>query len=156
MNTTEITIKNVDPIRVARLSGVSGGTDHEEVGPLTQQLFGRLMGAIQQQQIAMVGPVVATYEPTPEGGLTVSACCPVGPGTTSVDGLEVADLPGIERVAAYRHDGPMSAIGSAYAAVGRWIADEGASTDGTAREVYLISHPEPESNWRTEVQLPIT
>ncbi len=34
-------------------------------------------------------------------------------------------------------------------------APNGYRTDGTAREVYLATHPEPEENWRTELQMPI-
>ena len=37
-----------------------------------------------------------------------------------------------------------------------WIEDNGYRTDGTAREVYLVSHPEPQQDWVTEIQMPVT
>ena len=40
-------------------------------------------------------------------------------------------------------------------ALAGWIEDNGYRTDGTAREVYLVSHPEPEERWQTELQMPI-
>ncbi|MFC7622389.1 GyrI-like domain-containing protein [Microlunatus sp. GCM10028923] len=156
MSASDLTTKSVAPIRVARVTGQARSTAHEEIGPLTQQLFGRLMEPIMRRQIAIAGPTLATYEPTGDGGLTVSACCPVGPDTAAVDGLEFVELPGLERVVTARHDGAMAGLGAAYGALERWVADQGLTTDGTAREVYLVSFPEPEDRWRTEVQLPVS
>lgn len=156
MTASEITTKSVAPIRVARVTGRARGTSHEEIGPLTRQLFDRLMEPIMRRQIAIAGPPVATYEPTAEGGLTVTACCPVGADTAEVDGLEFGELPGLDRVAAVRHGGPMAGVGAAYGALEGWVAEQGLATDGSAREVYLVSFPEPEERWQTEVQLPVS
>lgn len=156
MTAPDITIKSVAPVRVARVTGRAGSTAHEEIGPLTQQLFRRLMEPIMRQQIAIAGPGLAAYAPTGDGGLTVSACCPVGADTAAIDGLELVELPGLERVAALRHEGSMAGLGAAYGALASWVADQGLTTDGSAREVYLVSFPEPEDRWRTEVQLPVS
>ncbi|GAB3766699.1 GyrI-like domain-containing protein [Microlunatus parietis] len=156
MTKSAITTTSVAPLRVARVTGRARSTSHEEIGPLTRQLFDRLMEPIMRQQVAMAGPPVATYELTTDGGLTVTACCPVGADTADVDGLELGELPGLERVAALRHSGSMAGVGATYEALQRWVAEQGLTTDGTAREVYLVSHPEPEERWQTEVQLPIS
>ena len=156
MTESTVTTKTVDPIRVARVTGRTVGTGHVEIGPLPRQLFDRLLGPIMRQQVAIAGPPVVTYQPTAEGGLTVTACCPVGADTAAGAGPELGERPGLERVAALLHRGSMAGVGATYGALERWVAEQGLNTDGTAREVYLVSVPEPEERWQTEVQLPIT
>lgn len=72
------------------------------------------------------------------------------------DALELTVLPEVARAACYAHLGEMSRIGEAYQTLATWIEDNGYRTDGTARAVYLVSHPEAESRWDTELQMPIT
>lgn len=38
----------------------------------------------------------------------------------------------------------------------RWPHLEEFLTDGRAREVSVVTHPEPEENWQTEIQMPIS
>jgi effector-binding domain-containing protein len=62
----------------------------------------------------------------------------------------------VAEVASYLYCGAMAGIAEGYQMLATWIEDQGYRTDGTAREVYLVSHPEPEERWETELQMPIT
>ena len=87
----------------------------------------------------------------------MTAACPIddGPTVSCVDGLDVVTLPGTEQAATYVHHGRMADIGEGYQALATWIEDNGYRTDGTARETYLVGHPEPEDAWLTELAMPI-
>jgi DNA-binding transcriptional MerR regulator len=148
-----VTIESIAPARVALVQGVARSNDHEDVGPVVRVLFGELITALGS--IRPTGPAIATYRPLPDGALAVQAGVPVDP-EADVPGLEIADLPGHRAAATYLHHGVMAEIGRAYQVLAAWIEDEGHQTDGTAREVYLVGHPEPEVAWRTAIQLPVT
>ncbi|GAB3766703.1 MerR family transcriptional regulator [Microlunatus parietis] len=147
-----VTIEPLRPARVALLRGVAASSDHEDVGPVIRLLFGELIKAMGTDSPA--GPAIATYRPLDGGALEVQACFPIGPEAPS--GVEIAELPGHPTAATYLHRGTMADIGLAYQVLAAWVEDAGHGTDGTAREVYLTSFPEPEENWRTAVQLPVT
>lgn len=155
MSTTSVVVKSVAPLRVATVSGRAESNNSEDVGPVIQGLFGRLFAALGAAGVEPAGPIVATYAPTADGGLAVTAACTVGDDVV-VDGLDIVTLDGIDAVASYVHHGEMVDIGEGYQALATWIEDNGHRTDGTAREVYLVSHPEPEERWQTELQMPIT
>jgi effector-binding domain-containing protein len=155
MSTTSVTVKSVEALRIASISGVAESTDSADVAPVIQPLFGQLFAALGPAGVEPAGPIVATYAPTADGKLSVSAACTVADGVT-VDGLVISTLPAQEQVASYVHHGEMANIGEGYQILATWIDDNGYVTDGTAREVYLLSHPEPEEKWQTELQMPIT
>lgn len=148
-----VTIRAMDPARVALAQGVAVSSSHEDVGPVVRSLFGELFRTISFETITE--PTIATYRPLPDGGLAVQACVPVGPDFAH-DGVEVAELPGYPTAASYLHPGVMADIGSAYQILAAWIEDTGRQTDGTAREVNLVSYPEPEESWETLVQMPVS
>ncbi|MEE3853334.1 MerR family transcriptional regulator [Gordonia sp. LSe1-13] len=155
MSTSSVTVKSVEQLRIASVSGVADSANSEDIAPVIQTLFGELFGPLQVAGVQPAGPIVATYAPTGDGKMTVTAGCTVADGV-NVDGLEISTLPGQEQVASYIHEGEMANIGEGYQTLATWIDDNGYVTDGTAREVYLVSHPEPEEKWQTELQMPIT
>lgn len=147
-----VTIEPLQPAHVAVLRGVAESSDHDDVGPVIQYLFGALIKSLGT--VSPAGPAVATYRPLDGGALEVQACFPIGSDAPA--GVEVAELPGHPTAATYLHRGTMADIGLAYQVLAAWVEHAGHSTDGTAREVYLTSYPEPEEHWRTSVQLPVT
>lgn len=153
-----VTIEPLAAVRVALVHGRAASSDHEDVGPVVGGLFGDLFGALGRR--TPEGPAIATYRPLEDGALAVQVCAPVGSQFDTAEfagtGVEVADLPGHPTAATYLHRGVMAEIGVAYQVLAAWIEDAGHSTDGTAREVYLTSHPEPEERWRTAIQMPVT
>ena len=95
------------------------------------------------------------YTPADGARLTVTAACPISDDVVDVHGVDIVELGGVEEAACYLHHGEMVNIGEGYQALATWIEDNGYRTDGTAREVYLDSHPKPEAEWRTELQMPL-
>ncbi|MEE4023750.1 MerR family transcriptional regulator [Gordonia sp. PKS22-38] len=154
MSTSSVTVKSVDALRILSVGDVAESTDSADVAPVIQQLFGRLFAALGPAGAEPAGPIIATYAPTADGKLSVKAACTVADGVV-VDGLDTSILPVQEQVASYVHHGVMADIGEAYQTLATWIDDNGYVTDGTAREVYLVSHPEPEEKWQTELQMPV-
>ena len=155
MSTNTVTVKSIAPVRVAALTGIADRNNYDDVGPVIQSLFGRLFDVLVPAGVEPAGPVVAGYSPAANEALTVTAGCPIPAGVT-VDGVEITELPGMDRAASYVHRGKMINIGEAYQTLATWIEDNGYRTDGSAREVYVVSHPEPEEEWQTELLMPIS
>jgi DNA-binding transcriptional MerR regulator len=153
MSTREVSVTKVDPVRVVSLTGTTPSTASEDIGPVVSALFGELDGACQAAGARPTGPAIAVYEPTDAGGFAVTVGMPVD---KAVDALTVIELPGLPEVASYRYEGAMAGIDEGYQILAAWIDDQGYRTDGTAREVYLASYPEPQENWVTELQMPVT
>ena len=155
MSSVEITVKPVPTVRIAALSGIAAGTDNTEVGPVVQGLFEQFGRYLGSGTVTPAGPPVVAYAPTEDGRLR----CQVGftvDTAPATDAVEVLDLPALEAAATLTHRGVMADIGGSYQRLALWIEDNGYRTDGTAREVYLVSHPEPQQNWVTEIQMPVT
>jgi DNA-binding transcriptional MerR regulator len=155
MSTQNVSVKKVEPVRLAALSGSASSNAHEDVGPVVQGLFGELMGELGRQGTGPAGPAVATYTTTEDGGLDIVVGCPVA-GELGDGAVRMVELPALPEAASYLHRGAMASIDEGYQTLATWIEDQGYRTDGTAREVYLLSYPEPEERWQTELQMPIT
>jgi DNA-binding transcriptional MerR regulator len=160
MGSTEISVKPVPATRIAAISGTAASSESEDVGPVVQGLFGRLGEHLGRGALTPAGPAVVAYAPDAGGGLRCQAGFTVTEGATPgddvPDGIELVELPAIEHAATLVHHGVMAEIGASYQRLAVWIEENGYRTDGTAREVYLVSHPEPQENWDTELQMPVT
>jgi DNA-binding transcriptional MerR regulator len=155
MSTQDVIVKKIEPIRVATVSGLAQSTNHEDIGPVVGPLFADLFGTLAGAAFQPAGPAVATYAPGDQDRLAITVGCPVT-GPAAIESLRFEELPGLPAAACYLHHGTMNTIGEGYQALATWIEDHGYRTDGTAREVYLVSHPEPEERWQTELQMPIS
>lgn len=157
MSTNSVTVRSLAAVRVATLSDTAESTTSEVIGPVISRLFATLYDAVMGSGVVPAGPAVATYAPADGDGLIVTAACPIGDDltVTGVGGPPVVTLPGVAQAATYVHHGRMADIGEGYQALATWIEDNGYRTDGTARETYLVGHPEPEETWLTELAMPI-
>jgi DNA-binding transcriptional MerR regulator len=163
MDTGDVVLKTVPPLRVAMLSATAAGYDHptsitENLSPL----YPRLMELMEQAGVAMTGAPIAYYQPAPTGPgdetITVHAAFPIGGAEVGVDpGFEVTDLPPVELVAAALHQGAMSEAFRTGQKLANWIDDNGYRTlpPGYAREVYLDCPPGEFDKWVTEMQVPV-
>lgn len=148
----DVELDEVPPVQVTSLAGEAASPSHEDVSPVITRLFVELFSHIEDRGVVPNGPPIAEYHPNAAHGLTVRACCPVPPSS----GMEpTRELPAMAIAARLRHNGPMATIGESYQLLATWIDTEGFRTDGSAREVYLVSHPEPQERWLTELQMPI-
>jgi DNA-binding transcriptional MerR regulator len=154
MSTTEVGVEPVGPVRIAAVTGRAASAESSDIGPVVQELYAELGRHVGRGAVVPAGPAVATYSPTEDGGMRCRAGITVTGGGVP-DGVELVDLPALDAAATVVHHGAMATIGGTYQRLAVWIEENGYRTDGTAREVYLVSVPEPQENWVTEIQMPV-
>jgi DNA-binding transcriptional MerR regulator/effector-binding domain-containing protein len=152
MPTNDVQVKKIDPIRVAEVSGVAAGFEPESITPVIRPLYDELLHRLEAAGVTPVGPALAYYEDAPDGGVLVHATMPVN--AAEIEGVEVVDLPGIERAATIMHHGEMANVLSTVQTLAKWIEDNGHASAGYNREVTLKWSPD-ESEWVTELQEPL-
>ncbi len=102
------------------------------------------------------GPAIAYYQL--ESGDAVTVHAGVGVTVDAQPGFDfaVVDLPPIGAAATIIHHGPMDEVERSMEILARWIEDNGYTTDGFAREVYLDYDPRKAAEGVTELQLAVT
>jgi DNA-binding transcriptional MerR regulator/effector-binding domain-containing protein len=152
MPVEDVQVKEVPPVRVAEVSGVAAGFEPGAIGPVINPLYDELMGSLKTAGVEPVGPPIAYYEDAPDGGVLVHAACPVD--ADAIEGVDVVDLPGIERAATIVHRGEMDNVLSTIQTLATWIDGNGHTSAGYNREVYLECVGD-RSTWVTELQEPL-
>lgn len=151
---TDVTITELSPLRVAARSGPAASNAHEDVGPVVSQLLEELMGSIAGTEH---GEVLGWYTPNDaRGGLLCHAAVVLPAGAAVPEGADELELPAAAQAAVLQHCGPMESITASYQRLAAWIDDNGYRWDGSAREVYRVSWPLPQDEWVTELQMPIS
>lgn len=155
MNTEDVVLKPVPPVRVAELSGVAASYEGDDITPVIQPLYRQLMERLGAAGVAVAGPTIAYYVKADDAGeaVVVHAAAPVRvTGTTGYD-FDVVDLPGIESAATIIHRGSMDNADQSMQILARWIDDNGLRMDGYAREVCLEFDPDDPDRWVHEFQI---
>jgi DNA-binding transcriptional MerR regulator/effector-binding domain-containing protein len=152
MPTDDVQVKKVEPVRVAEVTGVAASFEPVSITPVIGPLYDELCGHLEKAGVTPVGPAIAYYEDTPDGGVLVHATLPVN--AAKIEGVDVVDLPGIEQAATIMHHGDMDNVLSTVQTLARWIEDNGHSSAGYNREVTL-KWAEDKSEWVTELQEPL-
>jgi DNA-binding transcriptional MerR regulator len=155
MDTPDIVIKPVAPVRLAELSSTVGSYSSTEIGPAIRPLFGELYGKVTGAGLVPAGPAVAYYEDTDDERVRIHAGVPVTGAPARDTGLALVDLPGAAQVATLVHRGPLDTADRTWQALQAWAAEQGYRTAGAAREVYLHAGDGDQRDWVTEFQLPI-
>lgn len=163
MDTGDVLLKHLPPIRVAMLSATA--TSYDDPTSITENLtplYPRLMELLKQHGIAITGAPIAYYQaaPTEPGDetITVHAAFPVAvPRPPGEPGFEVVELPPVEHAASALHEGSMSEAFRTGQKIANWIDDNGYRPvgPGFAREVYLECPPGEFDRWITEMQVPV-
>lgn len=153
MSTTDVTLTSAPALRFAYLAGHAASAEHEDVGPVVSNLFERASGLAAN---APHGEAVAVYQTLADGSLDCRAGFLLTDGQPAPEGLELVDLPALEQAAVLEHHGSMEDITGSYQRLAVWIEENGYRTDGSARERYLVSWPEPEDEWVTAIEMPVT
>ena len=152
MPTDDVQVKKIDPIRVAEVSGVAASFEPVSITPVIGPLYHELVHRLQAAGVTPVGPAIAYYEDEPGGGVRVHAAMPVN--ADAVEGVDVVDLPGIERAATIMHHGDMDNVLSTVQTLAKWIEANGHTSAGYNREVTL-KWSENKAEWVTELQEPL-
>jgi DNA-binding transcriptional MerR regulator len=159
MNTEDIVVKPVAPVRVAELTAVAASYAGEHIAAVIQPLYPELIDRMEAAGVQPVGPAIAYYEPAtaqpgePGDEVLVHAAMPVTVDPHPSYGFAVVDVPGIQSAATIIHRGDMAEVEASIQALARWIDDNGYRTDGYAREVYLEYCPDERDKGVTELQL---
>lgn len=151
----EVTTRSIPPAHIAVVSSVSPTFEPDDIGPVIQPLFPRLLDALQAHGVGADGAPIAYYKDTDDGAVGVHVGIPVPAHVVSIPGVEVIDLPGIELAAVALHHGDMATVDlNTTPAVFEWLSAHGFQTTDYSREVYL-EWPEDITKARTEMIFPI-
>ncbi|BDV31726.1 GyrI-like domain-containing protein [Microbacterium terricola] len=155
---SEVEYKSIEPVTVYAASGTAQGPGPDYVPPVIDEILPPLLTALQSAGVDFEEPGIFWYEPTGAGDeLRVWVSWVAGGGeAVSGDGWEVVDLPAVSRAATLTHHGEMAGIGSAWQHLMQTVAADGGEIAGPSREVYLVSGPMSQSEWVTELQLPVS
>jgi effector-binding domain-containing protein len=152
MTAQDVTIKSVEPVRVAELSATAGSWAPEDIGPVIRPLFDELGRRLHAAGVTPCGYPIARYEQRDEDHITVYAGLPVDGGAADADRVAITELPPIERAATMLHHGSMDGVVASYEALALWIEDNGLRSVGLSREVTLQCPADPDG-WVTELQM---
>lgn len=155
MSTEEVVLKQVAPIRLAKLSGTATGYGPEHIGPVIQPLYPKLCERMVAAGLPLYGPAVAYYEPADGDSVIVHAGMPATADAKSAKDFDIVDLPMIPTAATIIHRGPMDDVMQSETILARWIEDNGYRPLGLHREVYLDYNPDDTANGVTELQIAV-
>jgi effector-binding domain-containing protein len=155
-------IKALPAQLVAQASAIAPGFGPENIGPVIRPLFDRLYRDLIAAGLTPVSHPVATYEAVKTGDGVAARAFAAFPADADAAGgpvgtaFVVTELPAVPQAVTTVHYGLMRTIGESWDALNSWIIDNGYEAADRPREVYLVTDPEPEENWVTELQQPVT
>lgn len=162
MNTGDVILKTIPPIRVAELSAPAASYDGEDITTALSPLYPQLIDRMEAARMTFAGPPMAYYLPAPTGpgdeSITVHAAFAFAGDPPTEPGFDIVDLPAVAHAATLLHHGPMSDADRTMQVLARWIDDNGYRPvdRGYAREVYLECPMDDLTKWVTELQVAVT
>lgn len=157
MSTLSSELKSLPALVVAQASAEIPGFGPENVSPVIGPLFDALHSNLVAAGVTPGDQALAMYEADDrnDAGARAYAAFSVPEATASASGFTVTEIPGVDLAATTVHRGSMSTIGESWEALQAWISANGLQLSGACRELYLVSQPEPQENWVTELQQPV-
>jgi len=154
MSKYDVVIKKVEEIKTASVRDVVP-TPPEQGG-----LWDELEGYLAMNRVRPVGACFTLYhdDEYKEHDWDLEVCEPIDAELDESKRVKVLTLPAVESVACTLHNGPFTAIGEAYNAIGKWITDNGYRITGPCREVYLRpskNGSQTDLDTVTEIQFPV-
>jgi effector-binding domain-containing protein len=151
MPTYDILIKKIEPFAIASTRGII--PSYPEQGGLWNTLESYL--AANKTQPA--GPCFTIYH-ADEPEIDAEVCEPLAAPIQADEPVKSYLLPGVEAAASTIHHGPFVTIGDAYAALIKWIEENGYQICGPCREIYLRpsnNGSQTDPSTLTEIQFPV-
>jgi AraC family transcriptional regulator len=127
-----------------------------ELQGMLAECFGKLFGHGHTAGLPIAGWPVARYLAVGPGLWTVEAAMPLAAAASGEGEMEAGTLPA-GPVAVGIHAGPYEQLPDTYAAIEKWMAENGAQAGGAPWESYVTDpgqHPDP-ADWKTEVYWPL-
>ncbi|BCJ51322.1 MerR family transcriptional regulator [Actinoplanes sp. NBRC 14428] len=160
MDTGDVILKSIPPLRVAELSAPASSYDGADITEALTPLYPQLQQRLAALGITPVAPPLAYYLPDPHGpsdeSIIVHAAFPIGGAVPADAGFDVVELPPIPYAATLVHHGPMAEAFRTGQLIANWIDanDYRTVAPGYAREVYLDCPPD-QRKWVTEMQVAV-
>ena len=128
-----------------------------ELQPMLAQSFGQLFGHGAKSGLPIAGWPIARYLSVGPGLWTVEAAMPLASAVPGEGEMESGMLPA-GPTAVGIHAGPYEQLPETYAAIEKWMDENGVKAAGAPWESYETDpaqHPDP-ADWRTLVYWPIS
>ncbi|WP_042428853.1 MerR family transcriptional regulator [Streptacidiphilus anmyonensis] len=158
MPASEVVLKSLPAARLAVATGVAESFDPRHVTPVIGPLYAALHQKLSAAGVPVTGPDIAWYQQDGDGalgdGIVVHAGVSVSAAPGEIPGVDVVDLPAVERAATIVHHGSMDGVLTSVQTLARWIESAGHQADRLGRELYLQSCG-PQEEWVTEIQWPL-
>lgn len=158
MSTITTGLKPLPAQHVAQASTIAPGFGPENIAPIIGPLFGQLYDNLSAAGVRPGPHSIAVYEALESGNgdeVRAYAAFQVSLDAAAGAGYSLVDLPAVELAATTVYHGSMATIGDSWRALHQWIDDNCYELAGVCRELYIVSAPEPQENWVTELQQPV-
>jgi AraC family transcriptional regulator len=127
-----------------------------EIATTIAESLGKTYPYALQNGLAIAGRPFVRYSDVGPGLMTMETGTPLAVPAPGVGEIEAITLPGGSAAVAV-HMGPYDKLQDTYAAMERWMQEQGVKPGGSPWESYITDpaeHPDP-ANWRTDVYWPI-
>jgi len=152
MTNSTLELKPLPRLRLAQTGGEVNDTT--EIGTMTGILFAQLTERLTAGGLPADGQGIRTYYGRPDGGkIDVAVAVALDSDIQAIDGLELVDLPGVDRGASAIHRGPASEIGDAWQTLDVALDQRGLESYGVHRQIQLDT-ADPD-NVVIELQCPV-
>lgn len=148
----DIVVKSVDSYRVASLRDYI--SDYGDQGHLWEELVSH----IEKHGARLLAGCFVSYHGENDGkGVDAEVFEPIDRDIPGTERIKVHFMPEVPHMASIIHVGAYEGISLAYAAITKWIEDNGYRIIGDEREIYLKGewNSEDTSEYITEIQLPV-
>jgi AraC-like DNA-binding protein/effector-binding domain-containing protein len=128
-----------------------------EIATTIAESLGKTFPYALQNGLAIAGRPFVRYSDVGPGLMTMETGTPLAEPAPGVGEIEAITLPGGPAAVAV-HMGPYDKLQDTYAALERWMQQQGVRAAGAPWESYITDpaeHPDP-ANWRTDVYWPIS
>jgi AraC family transcriptional regulator len=128
-----------------------------EIAATIAESLGKTFPYALQNGLAIAGRPFVRYSDVGPGLMTMESGVPLAEAAPGAGEIEPITLPG-GPVAVAIHMGPYDKLQDTYAAMERWMQQQGVRAAGAPWESYVTDpaeHPDP-ANWRTDVYWPIS
>jgi AraC family transcriptional regulator len=128
-----------------------------EIATTIAESLGKTYPYALQNGLAIAGRPFVRYSDVSPGLMTMETGTPLAAHAPGVGEIEAITLPGGPAAVAV-HMGPYDTLQETYAAIERWMQQQGVRPGGSPWESYITDpaeHPDP-ANWRTDVYWPIS
>ena len=134
----------VKEVEAAKALVIKTSVPINEIGPKMGEMYGKLFGFLEENNIEPVGPPFAVYyEFNPEGNTTFETGIPVAQTVEGNEVISFKEFPAM-KVATTIYTGAYETFIPVYEALSKYLEENKLESDGTTWEIYLTDPNEVE------------